>query len=391
MVIRSPFFTVLLSLLATALISGCSDVSGTATPAQGRAPQVTVVTLTPETVALYRELPGRTSPYLVAEVRPQVSGIVQKRLFAEGGMVEADAPLYQLDDAAYRAEVNSARASLERAKATLESARLTAERANRLRNTGAISAQDHDEITAAYREAKAGVAVAAATLEGRQVSLDDARITAPISGQIGKSSVTRGALVTANQATPLATIQQLDPLYVDMTRSASEWLALREQLASGKLNATGDVPVRILLENGREYEHRGRLTFADVTVNPTTGSFALRAEVPNPDKLLLPGMYVRAVIGLGERPDSVLVPQRAVMRDTTGATFVLLVNDEETIERRMISVSQTIGDDWLVDTGLSGGERVVLEGVQKVRPGVRVEASEATGDADMASAQTSAQ
>ncbi len=366
-----PFRPVLFPLvLGATLLAACSEAPGTA-PAQP-VPQVAVVTLTSEPVTLRRELPGRTTPYLVAEVRPQVSGLIEERLFTEGGRVEAGAALYQLDDASYRAAANSARASLERARASLESARLTKERADRLKQTGAISQQDHDELTATYLEAKASVAVAQATLEGAQVTLDDARITAPISGRIGKSSVTRGALVTANQASPLATIQQLDPMYVDLTRSATEWLSLRQQLASGELTAADDVPVTLLLEDGSEYSYQGTLAFADVTVNPTTGSFALRAEVPNPDDLLLPGMYVRAVISLGERTDGVLVPQRGVMRDPTGQTYVMVVNRDNVIEQKSIRVSQTIGDDWLVESGIGAGDRVVIEGLQKIRPGAQV-------------------
>jgi len=359
------------ALVALFVVSGCSEQSSAAMP-QPAPVAVTAVTLTTETVVLERELPGRTSPYLIAEVRPQVSGLVEGRLFEEGGMVQAGEALYQLDDDTYRAEVNRARASLESARASLESARLNKERADRLRKTGAISQQDHDDLTAAYLEAKANVAVAQADLEGQKISLDDARITAPIAGRIGKSSVTQGALVTANQTTALATIQQLDPLYVDLTRSASEWLELRRQLASGKLTAVENIPVTLTLDDGSQYEHQGTLTFADVSVNPTTGSFALRAEVPNPEQMLLPGMYVRAVISLGERENAILVPQRGVQRDPKGATYVMLVTEDNVVEQRYIKVNQTIGDRWLVDEGVEAGDRVIVSGFQKIRSGAPV-------------------
>ena len=358
------------AILALSAVSGCSEQTS-ATPQPGPV-AVTAVTLTTQPVTLERELPGRTSPYLIAEVRPQVSGLVEARLFQEGSMVQAGQPLYQLDDDTYLADVSSARAALESARATLESARLSKVRADRLRKTGAISQQDVDDITAAYLEAKANVAVAEATLEGKKISLDDARITAPIAGRIGKSSVTQGALVTANQTTALATIQQLDPLYVDLTRSASEWMDLRRQLASGKLTAVENIPVTLMLDDGSRYPYQGTLTFADVSVNPTTGSFALRAEVPNPEQMLLPGMYVRAMISLGERENAVLVPQRGVQRDQKGATYVMLVTEDGVVEQRYITVNQTLGDQWLVDEGVQAGDRVIVSGLQKIRPGAPV-------------------
>ncbi len=360
------------ALMALSVVSGCSEQSSSAAQPQPAPVAVTAVTLTTETVVLERELPGRTSAYLIAEVRPQVSGLVEGRLFEEGSLVQAGEALYQLDDDTYRAEVNRARASLESARASLESARLNKERADRLKKTGAISQQDHDDLTAAYLEAKANVAVAQADLEGQKINLDDARITAPIAGRIGKSSVTQGALVTANQTTALATIQQLDPLYVDLTRSASEWLELRRQLASGKLTAVENLPVTLTLDDGSQYEHQGTLTFADVSVNPTTGSFALRAEIPNPEQMLLPGMYVRAVIRLGERENAILVPQRGVQRDQKGATYVMLVTEDNVVEQRYIKVNQTIGDRWLVDEGVEAGDRVIVSGFQKIRSGAPV-------------------
>lgn len=358
-----------LALLTTA----CSEAPAPMSPPPTK---VTVVTLATEDVRLNRELPGRTTAFLVAEVRPQVNGIVEKRLFTEGGLVKAGEPLYQLDDATYRADLNSAKASLARAEAALESAKLTAERASELAKTGAVSRQEYDNLIATHRQAEAEVGVARAALERSHIVLGYARITSPINGRIGKSSVTQGALVTANQALPLATVQQLDPVYVDLVQSANELIALRKQLADGTLTETGDVPVTILLEDGSAYEHSGKMTFTDVTVDPSTGSFSLRVVVPNPDNILLPGMYVRARISTGKRKDGLLVPQPGVMRDPKGNTSVMLVNDEGVVEVRPVVVSHAIGDSWLIDSGVSAGDRVIVSGLQKVRPGVPVEALE---------------
>jgi membrane fusion protein, multidrug efflux system len=350
-------------------------------------PAVTVITLQPETVTLTRELPGRTTPYLVAEVRPQVTGIVQDQLFAEGGLVEAGQALYQLDDATYRARYNSARASLTRAHVALEVARTNANRTSELTRSGAISKQDAENAVARLHQAEADAGVARAELASAEVVLNYARISAPIGGRIGKSSVTKGALVTANQDTPLATIQQLDPIYVDLTQSASELLELRGELAAGTLTESGDVPVAILLEGGGRYPHDGRLKFTDVTVDETTGSFSLRVVVPNPDNMLLPGMYLRAVISNGVRQNALLVPQQAVSRDPKGNANALIVTPDGTVEARTVQISRTVGNKWLVDGGLRAGDRVIVEGLQKVRPGGSVQATElapASPDSDRA-------
>lgn len=371
---RMPFRPIfLVTLVTSVLLVGCDKQESPAKPS-GAAPaqEVSVVTLQEQAVSLHRELSGRTHPFLIAEVRPQVSGIVEQRLFTEGGMVEEDQPLYQLNNALYLAELNSAKASLQRAKASLSSAQRVAKRAKSLRETGAISQQGFDDATTGLEEAQASLAVAEATVQSRQVTLDNARITAPISGRIGISEVTRGALVTANQPQTLATIQQLDPLYIDVTQSSNEWLKLQRQLESGALSRSEDLAVRIALEDGSKYPHSGRMTLADVTVNQTTGSFALRIEVPNPEHLLLPGMYVRARINMGTRPEGLLVPQRSVGRDARGDTFVMLVDGSNKVERRTIVVNQTIGDQWLVDSGIEPGDRVVVAGLQKIRPGATV-------------------
>ncbi len=342
------------------------------------APQGSGVTLQAQPVALTRELPGRTSAYLVAEVRPQVSGIVKRRLFTEGGHVDAGQPLYELDDSIYRAQYNSARAALQKAQATLEAARLTANRSAELLKIDAVSTQDNETAIATLREAEADVASAQAALDSSAVNLAYAHLASPISGRIGKSWVTPGALVTADQATAMATVQQLDPLYVDVNQSSSEWLQLRQEIDAGHVQSGGrDTPAQIVLENGATYEHPGKLQFADVTVDPTTGEFLLRIIVPNPNHLLMPGMYVRAVVSEGVIPQGILVPQRGVTRDPKGGATALVVDRDGKVERRDIGVSRTVGDQWLVDSGLVAGDRVIVEGVQKVQPGMQVQASEA--------------
>ncbi|QCO67681.1 efflux RND transporter periplasmic adaptor subunit [Luteimonas yindakuii] len=345
---------------------------------QDQAPpaQVSVVTLQPQTVTLTRELPGRTNAFLVAEVRPQVNGIVKQRLFTEGSLVKAGEPLYQIDDASYRAAANSARAQLARAQATVTAARLTAARISELSSVQAVSRQDDENATAALRQAEADVGAMRAALDAANVTLGHARITAPIDGRIGKSSVTQGALVTANQAAPLATVQQLDPIHVDLTQSASELLQLRRELAKGTLESGAEMPVTILLDDGTPFAHEGRLAFSEVSVDPATGSFGLRVLVDNPDHVLMPGMYVRAVIGSGVRQNAILAPQQGISRDPKGNTSALVVNAEGVVEQRPVQVSRTVGDRWLVESGLVAGDRVIVEGLQKIQPGMPVEVSE---------------
>lgn len=299
-------------------------------------------------------------------------------------MVEAGQALYQLDDATYRAEYASALASLAKAEAARDTARLNARRFGELVGTGAVSEQDAENADALYKQAEAEVAAARALVASSKVTLDRARITAPISGRIGKSSVTPGALVTENQSEPLATVQQLDPIYVDVTQSASELLQLRRQMREGTLRGAGDMPVRILLEDGARYAHDGRLAFTDVTVDQSTGSYSLRVVVPNPDDLLLPGMYVRAVLDTGVRPEGMLVPQQAIRRDPRGNATALVVGADDTVEQRVVKTTRTIGDQWLVDEGLEPGERVIVEGLQKASPGSRVQVVEAVAATESA-------
>jgi membrane fusion protein (multidrug efflux system) len=366
---------VFLILTAVAALAACG---GDPDAAQGAGPvPVTVVTLQSERVTLTRELPGRSTAYLVAEVRPQVDGIVLKRLFAEGGLVKQGQPLYQIDDATYRADLNSARANVVRAQATLETADLNAKRSSQLVQVDAVSQQDHENAAAALRQAQAELKSAQAAVDRAETIVGYARIVAPISGRIGKSTVTQGALVTANQSDPLATVQQLDPIYVDLTQSSAEWLQLRRELAAGRLSGASDLPVTILLEDGSPYEHAGKLAFSEVSVDPTTGSFGLRVVVPNPDNVLLPGMYVRAVIGRGVRENGVLVPQQGIARDPKGSTTAMVVGADGKAEIREVRVSQTIGDKWLVEDGLAAGDKVIVEGLQKIKPGAQLQATEA--------------
>jgi membrane fusion protein (multidrug efflux system) len=344
-------------------------------------PQVEVVTLKTQPITLTHELPGRISAFLVAEVRPQVSGVVKRRLFTEGGSVKAGEPLYELDDALYRASYNSAHATLQKALATQEAARLTAKRDAELIKIDAVSAQDNDNAIAALGQAQADVAAAQAALDSAAVNLAYAHIVSPISGRIGKSSVTQGALVTADQSTAMATVQQLDPVYVDVNQSSGEWLQLKQEIESGRVQAGGaDAPTRIVLENGVTYSAQAKLQFSDVTVDPTTGNFLLRAIVSNPNHVLMPGMYVRAVVEEGVLRQALLAPQRAITRDPRGGASALVVGRDGNVEPREVKVSRTLGDQWLVEEGLAAGDRVIVAGLQKVRPGMAVKAVEAAPD-----------
>ena len=374
--LKSAVFRNFLALLAGAgLVAACARQDG---PPQGPgAVPVTVVTLTAQAVTLTRELPGRTSAFMVAEVRPQVSGIVRQRLFTEGGMVTAGEPLYQLDDATYQADYASARAEVARAQAALDTARSRARRSAELVASNLVSQQENDKAVDALRQAEADFAAAEAALHKQAVILRYTRVNSPISGRIGKSSVTQGALVTANQEAPLAKVQQLDPMYVDVTQSSAELLELRRQLAASKVEDARGQPVTILLEDGTRYGHDGKLAFSEVTVDPTTGSYGIRVVVPNPEHLLLPGMYVRAVLGSAVREGALLAPQQAIVRNSKGDPTAMVVGMDDRIELRVVKVSRAIGDKWLVEDGLAAGERVVVEGFQKIRPGVAVQAMEA--------------
>jgi len=338
---------------------------------------VTVVTLKSEPITLDRQLPGRTTPVMEAEVRPQVNGIVERRLFSEGGIVKAGQPLYELDDSVYRAEYENARAALAKAEAAATATRLAAKRASELRAIDAVSEQEKEDAVAALRAAEADVAAGRAMVARHRLNLRYARITSPITGRVGMSAVTAGALVTANQDAPLAKVQQLDPIYVDVSQSSADWLRLRREIAGGGVVA-GDAgtPVAIVLEDGSRYAHPGKLQATDVTVDEGTGSFALRILVPNPEYVLRPGMYVTAVLAQARDVDAVLAPQQGITRDPKGNASAMVVGPDGKVAVREVKVSRTIGDKWLVDEGLAAGDRVIVEGLQKVQPGMPATAVE---------------
>ena len=364
-------------VLATAVVAGCSKDSAPSAQ-QTDAAQVGVVVLQKQSQQIETSLPGRTAAFMSAEVRPQVSGIVQKRLFTEGAMVKQGQPLYQLDAASLRAAEASAVAALTKAEASQKTLEATARRNAELVKITAISQQAFEESEAAAKQAKADVAVAKAALENARINLKYHRIEAPISGRISISSVTPGALVTANQTTPLTEIVQMDPMYVDFTQSTADLLQLRNDWAAGRYQKVdGDqIPVRIRLEDGSDYAHTGKLAFSGVIVNSTMGTVTLRALVPNPDGVLLPGMFVQAQLPTGLAPEAILVPQRAVTRDLTGRPSVLVVKTDDTVEKRTVELGRAIGVNWLLDKGLEAGERVVVDGFQRIKPGDTVKAVE---------------
>jgi membrane fusion protein (multidrug efflux system) len=375
----------MLCAVLCAALSACGGQSA-GTP-KSSPPQVTVVELKVQPVTLTRDLPGRTSAYLLAEVRPQVSGIVKRRNFVEGGTVVAGQVLYDLDDSLYRAEHESARAGLRKAQAIENAARLAATRSAELVRIEAVSAQDNENAVAALGQAEAETAAAQAAVASSAVNLAYAHIVAPIGGRIGKSSVTQGALVTADQPAALATIQQLDPIYVEVNQSSSEWLALKQDIDAGRVRTDkSGAPAKILLENGEPYVQEGKWQFADVTVDSSTGNFMLRAIVPNPSGLLLPGMYVRAILNEGVRSQGLLAPQVGIARDPKGAARALVVTKHGKVEARNVRVSRTIGDQWLVEEGLAAGDRLIVEGAQKVQPGMTVKAVERAAAADAVAA-----
>jgi membrane fusion protein (multidrug efflux system) len=357
------------------LLAGCGkkDKAGMK---PGGPPEVGVIVVAPQSVTLTTELPGRTSAHLIAEVRPQVGGIIQKRLFTEGSDVKAGQVLYQIDPATYKAAFASARAAQSKAEANLIPARLKEQRFRDLVKIKAVSQQDYDDANAALKQAEAELASSKAAVETARINLAYTRVTAPISGRIGRSSVTDGALVTASQATALATIQQLSSMYVDVTQSSAEMLRLKRNLASGLLkdNAASQARVRLLLEDGSAYPLPGTLKFSEVTVDQSTGSITLRAVFPNPNQVLLPGMFVRAILEEGVNDQAILVPQRGVTRKPDGNASVMVVGAQEKVEQRVIKVARTIGDNWLVSEGLKAGDRVILEGIQKVKPGIPAKA-----------------
>jgi membrane fusion protein (multidrug efflux system) len=339
-------------------------------------PEVAVVVIEPQRVELTTELPGRTSAYRVAEIRPQVNGIVQKRMFQEGADVKAGQLLYQIDPAPFQVALESARASLAKAQANLPTLRLKAERYRELLAENAVSRQDYDDAAASLEQSRAEVEYWKAAVEAARINLGYTRVTAPISGRIGRSSITDGALVTAYQPAQLAVIQQLDPIYVDVTQSSAELLRLRRGIESGRLSADGETSrkVRLILEDGSAYPQEGTLQFRDITVEPATGSFTVRIVVPNPRHLLLPGMFLRAVVQEGVMEQAILAPQQGVARTPKGEPVAWVVDGAGKVQQRPLALSRTLGASWLVASGLAAGDRVIVEGMLNVRPGAAVKA-----------------
>ncbi|HEY8331774.1 MAG TPA: efflux RND transporter periplasmic adaptor subunit [Pseudomonas sp.] len=356
---RTPLAVSLALIAACVSLSACKKDGG-ASDAPPPPPEVGVLTLAPQSLHLSTELPGRTTAYLVAEVRPQVSGILLERKFQEGSDVKAGQVLYQINPAPFRA-------TLARAEASLEAARLLSERYDRLIQTRAISQQERDDARSQFLQARAAV-------ESARIDLDFTRIAAPISGRIGRSAVTQGALVTANQADALSTVQQLDPIFVDVVQPSAALLRLRADLASGRLKSAGkgQAEVRLKLENGQDYPHAGKLQFSEVSVDPSTGAVTLRAVFPNPDGVLLPGMFVRAQLQEGVREQALLVPQRGVSRDSQGKAMALVVDSKNIVQPRELTTERSVDGQWLVSDGLQAGDRVVVDGVQLARPGAEV-------------------
>jgi len=368
----------LMFLLIIMFYSGLMNISGCKkqAPPPPPPPEVATITVKTESVVLTTELPGRTSPFRIAEIRPQVSGVILKRLFEEGSEVKAGQVLYQIDPAPFQAALDNANAALARAEANLPAIKLRAERYQSLLADGAVGQQDYDDAVAALKQAKAEIEYWKAQVESARINLGYCHITAPISGRIGRSSVTEGAIVTAYQPAPLATIHQLDPIYVDVPQSTTDLLRLRHRLEKGqlKITETTKTKVQLILEDGSLYPIEGTFQFQDVAVNPTTGSVILRMVFPNPKGVLLPEMFVRAVIKEGINENAILIPQQAVSRTPKGEPFVLLVTPENKVELRMITIDRSWGNKWLVSTGLAPEERVIVEGTQWVKPGISVKA-----------------
>ena len=378
---RIPSTLLFAAGLGTLLLAACDrPPRQAASPAAAApVPVVTVLKAQPESVPLVTELPGRTAARLIAEIRPQVTGIIKERPFEEGSEVKAGQVLYQIEPAPYQAAFDSAKANVERAEANLVVARLKAKRYAGLEKNDAVSKQANDEALAEAQKAEAEVAAARAALDKAGIDLNFTRVRSPIAGRIGRSAVTPGALVTANQAMALATVQQLDPINVDLTESSAERLRIERQLESAKLQrAEGStVPVKLVLEDGSLYGLEGKLAFSEVSVHEATGTVTLRAVFPNPDRQLLPGMYVRARLSHGLNRQAVLLPHAALSRNPRGQAQVMVVGAEEKVEARNVEAERSHGEKWVVTAGLKAGDRVIVEGLQKVRPGAVVKAEEA--------------
>jgi len=383
--------TLTAAILAAAMLAACGKPPGGPPPAQGT-PEVGVIKVEAQQVVFSTELPGRTVPFLIADVRPQVNGIIMARKFREGSEVKAGEALYQIDPAIYKATHDSNIAALAKVQASLKTTRLKADRYKELSEIQAVSKQDYDDADASLGQGEADVAAAKANVETSKINLAYTRVTAPISGRIGKSGVTAGALVTASQATALATIQQLDPIYVDVTQPSAAMLRLKQAMASGELQKSGAnaAKVRLMLEDGSAYPIEGTLEFSDVTVDQDTGAITLRAVFPNPKADLLPGMYVRAVLQEGVKEQGLLIPQQAVSRDSTGKPTVYVVGADNKLELRPIETDRAVGDKWLVRSGLQAGEQLAVDGLQRASPGAEVKVVPWAPKAQAAAASTQA-
>ncbi|MEC5342316.1 efflux RND transporter periplasmic adaptor subunit [Brenneria populi] len=359
------------------ILAGCDNSGEQQSGAQQSAPEVGIVTLKTQAFNVTTDLPGRTSAYRIAEVRPQVGGIILKRNFVEGSDIQAGSSLYQIDPAPYQADYNSAKGSLAQAQASAEIARLTVNRYKPLLGTNYVSKQDYDQAVATSRQADASVQAAQASVDNAKINLAYTKVIAPISGRVGKSTVTEGALVSSGQATALTTVQQLDPIYVDVTQSSNDFLRLKKELENGTLKQSeGKANVRLLLENGAEYAQPGTLEFSDVTVDETTGSITLRAIFPNPQHDLLPGMFVRARLDSGVQNDALLVPQMGITRNARGEATAMVIGEGDKVEVRNVTTSQAVGNKWLVVDGLKAGDRIIVTGLQKIKPGIPVTGKE---------------
>ncbi len=367
----SIFVLCLASLTLVACSSGNSD-----NKPPKKTPVVGVMTVQAGSQPIVADLPGRTNPFMISEVRPQVGGIIRQRAFTEGALVKAGQLLYQIEPAPYQASAQSAAAALQKTEASLTTLKLKADRYKELVKINAISKQDNDDAQAALQQGEADVAAARAALATARINLDFTRVVAPITGFVSTSTVTPGALVTASQDTALTTVQQLDPIYVDVIQSSSDLLKLKRDIASGKLSSTSqkEIPVRVVLEDGSTYAHAGKLKFNGISVNTTSGAVTLRAVVPNPEGILLPGMYVHALIDVAEEKAAILVPQRAVTRNTRGEPTVLLVDKTQKVIQQTLETSGAQGDNWRVTSGLQAGDRVIMDGVQGISVGSEVKA-----------------
>ena len=352
---------------SSVIITACDNKPAVKTTME---PEVGVVTLAPSSVNIKSELPGRALAFEIAEIRPQVGGIIIKRNFVEGDKVSKGESLYQIDPAPLQARLDSAKGALAKAQATANNVRLTLNRQSALIQSNYVSRQDYDTTLSQLNEAQANVAVAKADLEQATINLRYANVTSPIDGISGKSSVTVGALVTANQENSLVTVQRLDPIYVDLTQSVQDFLRLKEEKANGKIaQQQGKIPVELMLENGKPYRHTGTLEFSDPAVDETTGSVTLRAIFPNPEGEILPGMYVTALLDEGSQQNVLMVPQQGITHNEQGKATTLILDQENVVQLREINAVKAVGNQWLVTAGLRPGDRVIVSGLQRIRPG----------------------